>query len=62
MRYPNQELTRTMISHDVWEDKLGKFTNIVDVYVNYLRKKIGCKGKAAIKTVRGKGYVLKCNG
>lgn len=59
MRFPGQELTRSMITVDVWEGKLNNFSNIVDVYVNYLRKKLGSNGKVTIQTVRGKGYVLR---
>ena len=40
MRNPNQVLTRTMIADHVWDYTFDSFTNIIDVYVNYLRKKI----------------------
>lgn len=39
MRNPNQVLTRTMIADHVWDYTFDSFTNIIDVYVNYLRKK-----------------------
>lgn len=60
MRRPNQVLTRTMISEHVWESDFDTFTNVIDVYVNYLRNKID-KGfdKKLIQTVRGVGYILK---
>jgi heavy metal response regulator len=60
MRRPNQVLTRTMISEHVWEADFDTFTNVIDVYVNYLRNKID-KGfeKKLIHTVRGVGYILK---
>lgn len=60
MRRPNQVLTRTMISEHVWESDFDTFTNVIDVYVNYLRNKID-KGheKKLINTVRGVGYILK---
>ena len=46
--------------HDCWDYTFDSFTNIIDVYVNYLRKKIDGKGdKKLIHTVRGVGYVFK---
>jgi DNA-binding response OmpR family regulator len=60
IRNPNQALTRTMIAEQVWDYTFDTFTNIIDVYVNYLRKKID-RGfdKKLIHTVRGVGYMLK---
>jgi heavy metal response regulator len=60
MRNPNQALTRTMIAEQVWDYTFDTFTNIIDVYVNYLRKKIdrGFDTKL-IHTVRGVGYMLR---
>lgn len=60
LRRPAQVLTRTMISEHVWESDFDTFTNVIDVYVNYLRNKID-KGfeKKLIHTVRGVGYILK---
>ncbi|MRR05452.1 MAG: response regulator transcription factor [Deltaproteobacteria bacterium] len=63
VRYPNQVLTRNMIADEVWQGSFDKFTNIIDVYVNYLRKKIDKgKDKRLIQTVRGVGYILKEEG
>lgn len=60
MRNPNQVLTRTMIAEHVWDYTFDSFTNIIDVYVNYLRKKIDRDAeKKLIHTVRGVGYILK---
>jgi heavy metal response regulator len=60
MRNPNQVLTRTMIAERVWDYTFDSFTNIIDVYVNYLRKKIDRDyDKKLIQTVRGTGYMLK---
>jgi len=60
MRNPNQILTRTMIAEHVWDYTFDSFTNIIDVYVNYLRKKVDRDyDKKLIHTVRGIGYVLK---
>jgi heavy metal response regulator len=60
MRNPNQILTRTMIAEHVWDYTFDSFTNIIDVYVNYLRKKVDRDHeKKLIHTVRGIGYVMK---
>jgi DNA-binding response OmpR family regulator len=60
MRNPNQILTRTMIAEHVWDYTFVSFTNIIDVYVNYLRKKVDRDyDKKLIHTVRGIGYVMK---
>ncbi|QXE87351.1 response regulator transcription factor [Geomonas nitrogeniifigens] len=52
-------VSRAHISSSVWEHELDSFTNIIDVYVNYLRKKID-KGadKKLIHTLRGVGYIF----
>ena len=60
MRNPDRVLTRTMISEHVWDYDFDSMTNIIDVYVNYLRKKIDSGRQAKlIRTIRGVGYVLK---
>lgn len=60
MRNPNKVLTRTMIAENVWDYSFDSFTNIIDVYVNYLRNKVDREyDKKLIHTVRGSGYVLK---
>ncbi len=60
MRNPGRVLTRTMIIEHVWDYNFDPMTNVVDVYVNYLRRKIDLEGKPKlIHTVRGAGYVLK---
>ena len=60
MRHPNQVLSRTMIAENVWDYTFDSFTNIIDVYVNYLRNKIDKNfDKKLIHTVRGAGYALK---
>jgi DNA-binding response OmpR family regulator len=62
-RHPNQVVTRNMIADAVWGGGFDKFTNIIDVYVNYLRKKIDRgKDKKLIHTARGVGYILKEEG
>jgi heavy metal response regulator len=60
IRNPNQVLTRTTIAEHVWDYVFDSFTNIIDVYVNYLRKKVDREAdKKLIHTVRGVGYILK---
>ena len=56
----NQVVTRTMISDHVWNEEFNSFSNIIDVHIRYLRKKIdeGFKNKL-IHTIRGTGYILK---
>ena len=60
MQNANQVVTRTMISEHVWNESFDTFTNVIDVYVNYLRKKID-EGfnHSLIQTMRGSGYILK---
>ena len=60
MRNVNRVLTRTLISEHVWNYEFDPLTNVVDVYVNYLRKKIDQKKESKlIHTVRGVGYIMK---
>lgn len=60
MRHAGQVLTRSQILDHVWGYDFDSFTNVVDIYVHYLRNKID-KGfsKPLIRTVRGVGYGLK---
>lgn len=55
----NKVLSREVIAEKVWNTRSELFTNIVDVYICYLRKKINHKSKKLIHTVRYGGYVLK---
>lgn len=60
MLHENQIVTRTMISEHVWNEDFDTFTNVIDVYVNYLRKKIDNESShSLIHTVRGSGYIMK---
>jgi len=60
MRNPRRVLTRTMIIEHVWDYDFDTGTNVVDVYVNYLRKKIDSdREPKLIHTIRGVGYVMK---
>jgi heavy metal response regulator len=60
MRNAGTIITRTMISEHVWDINFDTFTNVIDVYINYLRNKIdkGARCKL-IHTIRGRGYILK---
>jgi len=57
MQHEGRCVTRAMIIENVWKMHSDTVTNVVDVYINYLRKKIddGCEPKL-IQTVRGSGY------
>ena len=60
MRNAGNIVTRTMISEHVWDINFDTFTNVIDVYINYLRRKIDGNSKnKMIHTIRGRGYVLK---
>jgi DNA-binding response OmpR family regulator len=57
MRHPNQVLTREMIANRLWNYEFDNFSNVIDVYVRYLRKKIDDPfDRKLIQTVRGVGY------
>jgi DNA-binding response OmpR family regulator len=58
--YHGPRHTQEMISDQVWGGEINIFTNIIPVYVNYLRKKLRkVDNKELIHTVRGVGYLLK---
>jgi len=59
MMNPNRVLSRVEIIEEVWGAEFDMGTNVVDVYVNYLRKKLEKIGPKLIFTVIGMGYVLK---
>ena len=60
LRNPGRVLTRPMLAEHVWGLDFDPESNIVDVYVGYLRRKVdGPDDKRLIHTVRGAGYVLK---
>ena len=55
----NTAVSRDELRANVWGDAAGSKTNAVDVYVSYLRRKVGALlGKGAIVSVRGDGYML----
>jgi DNA-binding response OmpR family regulator len=60
MRNPGRVLTRPMLAEHVWGLDFDPESNIVDVYVGYLRRKIDGPGEPRLlHTVRGAGYVLR---
>lgn len=59
MSNANRVLSRTMIVEHVWDQSFDGATNIVDVYVRYLRNKVdGPFEEKLIRTVRGFGYII----
>ncbi|HEU4643372.1 MAG TPA: response regulator transcription factor [Gemmatimonadaceae bacterium] len=60
MRNAGRVVSRQMISEHVWKQQVDPLTNVVDVYINYLRRKLEeDRHNPLIHTVRGSGYVLK---
>jgi two-component system, OmpR family, copper resistance phosphate regulon response regulator CusR len=60
LRHKDEPVTRDRLSRDVWKEATGATTNVIDVYINGLRKKVEQSGSTPlIHTVRGVGYVLR---
>ncbi len=63
LRNPGRVLSRALIAQHVWGVSFDTFTNVIDVYVNYLRRKVDADFEPRlIHTVRGAGYVLRVPG
>ncbi len=61
MEHSPRPVSRATLMEQVWRVPFDPTTNIVDVYMKYLRDKIDCTGEAKlIRTVRGVGYALAC--
>src|SRR5918994_2414781 len=59
-RNPRRVLSRDLLLSRVWDEEFGLTTNLVDVYIGYLRKKVDAPGEERlIRTVRGAGYALR---
>jgi DNA-binding response OmpR family regulator len=59
MRHAGQPVTRSAIIEQVWKLNFDTMTNVVDVYINYLRRKVDTGyDRALIRTVRGVGYQI----
>jgi two-component system OmpR family response regulator len=59
MRNPRRVLSKAQILDRVWNYDFGGQSNVVELYISYLRKKIDAGEQPMIHTVRGAGYVLK---
>jgi two-component system OmpR family response regulator len=54
-------VTRDELAVHVWDGSVAQESNVIDVYVSYLRKSLGPEGARLVKTVRGMGYMLEAN-
>ena len=59
IRNKNKVCTRTRIIEHVWDIHFDADTSVIDVYINFLRKKLDESGKSFIQTIRGVGYVVR---
>lgn len=60
MRHPHQVMSRSMIAEHVWDGDTEHLSNVIDVYIRYLRRKLCDQNEPdVIYTVRGSGYQLK---
>jgi len=60
LRQPGRVLTRPMIAEHVWGLDFDSESNIIDVYIGYLRRKVDAPGEPRLlHTVRGSGYAMK---
>ena len=58
LRHAGQVVTRTMLLGAVWDYNFDPQTNVIDVHISRLRKKIGDEACKTIQTVRGAGYII----
>ena len=60
LRHKNETVTRDILARDVWKETTATWTNVIEVQINQLRKRIERPDKPALlHTVRGVGYVIK---
>lgn len=60
MHHPNQVISRTQIYDEIWDYDFGGESNIIEVYIRYLRTKLEAGGEPRlIYTKRGAGYILR---
>jgi len=57
--HPRQVLSRAQILDEVWNEGFDGESNIVEIYISYLRKKVDCFDPPLIHTVRGVGYTMR---
>lgn len=63
MRHAGHPVSRSTIVEQVWRLNVETMTNVVDVYVNYLRRKVDSGyDRPLIRTIRGTGYQIGANG
>ncbi|MHC5361661.1 response regulator transcription factor [Myroides sp. LJL110] len=58
MENKNKVVSRTQILQAVWSISFDTNTNVVDVYISYIRNKLSVKNKGLIQTIKGTGYML----
>jgi len=59
MKNQTRLVTRAMIAHAVWDSDTNQYTNVIDVFINHLRKKVDRPGlPKLLHTIRGKGFQL----
>ena len=59
MRHAGQVITRTMLAEHVWDIHFDSSSNVIDVFINYVRNKIdGGHAVKLLRTIRGRGYML----
>jgi two-component system, OmpR family, response regulator len=61
LRHAEKPVSRDDLAHHVWGDGDSTRSNVIDVYISYLRKRLGPAG-ALIRTVRGVGYTITVRG
>ena len=59
MRHPNQVVNREDLLNHLWDFNYVGFSNVVDVHIKNLRRKLGSEGERVLETVRGIGYRLR---
>lgn len=59
LRHPDQVLTRQSLYEHVWEHDFDGLSNVLEVYVRYLRTRLEAHGPRLVQTVRGRGYALR---
>jgi two-component system, OmpR family, response regulator len=60
MRHAGQVVTRTMLFEEVWNYRTVEPTNVIDMHISKLRRKLDPEGvEPMIRTVRGAGYMLR---
>ncbi len=58
LRRPTAVISREELARHVWADGIDRRSNVIDVYIGYLRKKLGDDDFPVVRAVRGSGYTL----